>query len=157
MARKDELLQKLQATFPAEAIGTDESRRSGTAFTVRVPARRLRDAAGICEAMGFYLESITGLDFQDVTELVYHLNCYEPKSRLALRVLCEDAATPPTVSDIFPSALWLEREVHEFFGVAFTNHPDLRPLLLPEDASYHPLQKTFGKVHAHCERKEIYG
>lgn len=157
MAKKDELLQKLQAMFTAEAVGVAPSFRCGTAFTVRVPAGRLREVAGVCETTGFYLESITGLDFQDVTELVYHLNCYEPKSRLALRVLCEDAATPSTVSDIFPSALWLEREVHEFFGIAFSNHPDLRPLLLPEDADYHPLQKTFGKVHHHCERKEIYG
>ncbi len=52
------------------------------------------------------------------------------------------------MSDIFPSALWLEREVHDFFGIAFGNHPDLRPLLLPEDADYHPLRKTFGKVYA---------
>ena len=157
MARKDELRQKLQAMFTDEAVGVDPSFRTGTAFTVRIPAGRLRDAAGVCETTGFYLESITGLDFQDVTELVYHLNCYEPNSRLALRVLCEAAATPPTVSDIFPSALWLEREVHEFFGISFTDHPDLRPLLLPEDADYHPLRKTFGKVHAHRERKEIYG
>ena len=157
MARKDELLQKLQAMFSAEAVGVGDSYRSGTAFTARVPAGRLRETASVCETTGFYLESITGLDFQDVTELVYHLNCYEPKSRLALRVWCEDGAPLPTVSDIFPSALWLEREVHEFFGISFTDHPDLRPLLLPEDADYHPLQKSFGKVHAHRERKEVYG
>ena len=157
MAKKDELLQKLQEVLAAEAVGMDESYRSGAAFAARVPAGRLRETVRVCETTGYYLESITGLDFQDVTELVYHLNCYEPKSRLALRVRCEDGTPPPTVSDIFPSALWLEREVHEFFGIPFADHPDLRPLLLPEDADFYPLQKIFGKVHAHRERKEIYG
>lgn len=156
MARKDELLQQLQAMFSAETVTTDPSYRSGTALAARVPVQRLRDAANLCQTTGFYLESITALDFLDAIELVYHLNCYEPKSRLALRVLCEPAAAPPTVSDIFPSAQWLEREVHEFFGIAFIQHPDLRPLLLPEDADYHPLRKSFGKVHAHRERNEIY-
>jgi NADH-quinone oxidoreductase subunit C len=157
MAKKDELLQKLRAMFSAEAVGVDQSFRAGVALAARVTAGRLRETARVCETTGYYLESITGLDFQDLNELVYHLNCYEPKSRLALRVWCEDGNPPPTVSDIFPSALWLEREVHEFFGIPFADHPDLRPLLLPEDADFYPLQKTFGKVHAHRERKEIYG
>ena len=157
MAKKDEILQKLRAMLSEEAVCTDEQDRSGIAFSAQVPAAKLRDAASACESAGFYLESITGLDFRDTAELVYHLNCYEPMSRLALRVLCRLDEAHPTLSDIFPSALWLEREVHEFFGVAFLDHPDLRPLLLPEDADYHPLQKTFGKVYAYRERKEIYG
>ena len=158
MAKKDEIIEKLRSMLPEESISFDEADRSGVAFSAQVPAGKLRDAAGACEATGLYLESITGLDFQDTAELVYHLNFYEPKSRIALRVLLAlDQKRLPTVSDIFPSALWLEREVHDFFGIAFTDHPDLRPLLLPDDADYHPLRKTFGKVNAYRERKEIYG
>ena len=127
------------------------------ALSAQLPLAGLRDVADACEATGFYLESITGLDFRDTAELVYHLNCYEPRSRLALRVLCGHEEPVPTLSDIFSSALWQEREVHEFFGVPFKDHPDPRPLLLPEDADYHPLQKTFGKVYAYRERKEVYG
>ncbi|MDQ1336910.1 MAG: NADH-quinone oxidoreductase subunit [Thermodesulfobacteriota bacterium] len=157
MTKKDELRGRLRALFPEESFGVDEAYRTGVAFSTRVPAERLRDAAEACNETGFYLESITGLDFQDTAELVYHLNCYEPKSRVALRVLLHHDQTLLTLSDIFPSALWLEREVHDFFGISFTEHPDLRPLLLPEDADYHPLQKAFGKVNAYHERKEIYG
>jgi NADH-quinone oxidoreductase subunit C len=157
MAKKDELLQKLRAMLPEEAVRSDEQYLAGTALSVQLPVAGLRDVAGACEATGYYLESITGLDFRDTAELVYHLNCYEPKSRLALRVLRGHEEPVPTLSDIFSSALWLEREVREFFGVSFTDHPDQRPLLLPEDADYHPLQKTFGKVHAYRERKEVYG
>jgi NADH-quinone oxidoreductase subunit C len=157
MTKKDDLMEKLRAMLPAESFGVDDAYRSGVTFSVQVPAERLRNAAEVCNETGFYLESITGLDFQDTAELVYHLNCYEPKSRVALRVLLSHDQAPPTLNDIFSSALWLEREVHDFFGIPFADHPDLRPLLLPEDADYHPLQKTFGKVNAYHERKEIYG
>jgi NADH-quinone oxidoreductase subunit C len=157
MTKRDDIIQKLRDVLPEGALSRDEAYRSGVALAAQVPVEKLREAAGVCEATGFYLESITGLDFLDTAELVYHLNCYEPLSRIALRVLCAYEQPPPTLSDIFPSALWLEREVHDFFGIAFGNHPDLRPLLLPEDADYHPLRKTFGKVSAYRERKEIYG
>ena len=157
MAKKDEIIQKLIGTLSEDALCIDQECRSGIALSVQLPENRLREAVTVCEATGLYLESITGLDFLDTAELVYHLNCYEPKSRVALRVLCGHEQSVATVSDIFPSALWLEREVHDFFGISFTGHPDLRPLLLPDDADYHPLQKTFGKIYAYRERKEIYG
>jgi NADH-quinone oxidoreductase subunit C len=157
MTRRDDIGQKLRDLLSEGAIAIDKAYHSGVALAARVPLQKVREAAGVCEATGFYLESITALDFLDTAELVYHFNCYEAQSRIALRVLCGHGQTPPTVSDIFPSALWLEREVHDFFGISFDGHPDLRPLLLPEDADYHPLRKTFGKVSAYRERKEIYG
>lgn len=49
----------------------------------------------------------------------------------------------PTVSGVFPGANWHERETHDFFGIRFLGHPDLSPLLLPEDADFHPLLKDF--------------
>jgi NADH-quinone oxidoreductase subunit C len=49
----------------------------------------------------------------------------------------------PTISKVFPGANWHERETHDFFGIRFLGHPDLSPLLLPEDATYHPLRKDF--------------
>jgi NADH-quinone oxidoreductase subunit C len=49
----------------------------------------------------------------------------------------------PSISEVFPGANWHERETHEFFGIRFLGHPNLSPLLLPEDATYHPLRKDF--------------
>lgn len=49
----------------------------------------------------------------------------------------------PTVSGVFAGANWHERETHDFFGIRFLGHPDLSPLLLPEDADFHPLLKDF--------------
>jgi NADH-quinone oxidoreductase subunit C len=70
--------------------------------------------------------------------------------------MCGHDETPPTISTIFSSAAWLEREVHEFFGIQFIGNIDLRPLLLPEDTEINPLKKTFGIVAAYRKRDEIY-
>ena len=157
MAKKDEILQKLRSMLPEDATCVDEEYRAGIGFAAKVDLAKLRDAASACKEAGFYLESITALDFKDTFELVYHFNCYEPKSRIAVRMLCGHDQVSPTLSDVFATAMWQEREVHEFFGIRFADNPDLRPLLLPEDADYHPLRKTFGMVNAYHKREEIYG
>jgi NADH-quinone oxidoreductase subunit C len=157
MAKKDLLAQRLEQILPKDAVCADAEYRAGVALAAQVPANKLRDAITAGEEVGYFLESIAGLDFTDTLEVVYHLNCYEPRSRVALRVLCPPGDAPPSVSDILPGALWLEREVHDFFGIKFQGCPDLRPLLLPEDADYHPHLKTFKTAHAYRKREEIYG
>jgi NADH-quinone oxidoreductase subunit C len=157
MGKKDEIAQKLKALLPEDALQLDTLYRKGVAVSARVETGKLREAVTACDQVGYYLDAITGLDFEDGQELVYHFNCYEPLSRVAIRVLLGEGQTPPTISDIFPAALWNEREVHDFFGVEFEGSPDMRPLLLPEDADYHPLKKSFGKVSAYHKREVIYG
>jgi NADH-quinone oxidoreductase subunit C len=157
MAKCEVLTQKLQALLSEGAVSRDDTYKAGVIFSVQVPLGKLKEAVQVCEQAQYYLESLTALDFQDTFELVYHMNCYEPKARAALRVLCGHDQSPATVSDIFPSALWQEREVQEFFGIRFAGSPDMRPLLMPEDADYYPLKKTFGMVHAYHKREEIYG
>jgi NADH-quinone oxidoreductase subunit C len=49
----------------------------------------------------------------------------------------------PSVVPLYPTADWLEREVYDFFGVLFTDHPDLRRILMPEDWEGHPLRKDY--------------
>lgn len=157
MAKKEDIVQKLRAMNLDGAITADPDYKAGVAYTVRASLGKLREVASAFNEAEFYLESLTGLDFKDTAELVYHFNCYEPKSRVVLRVLCGHDETPPTVSDIFSTSAWQEREVHEFFGIGFDGNADMRQLLLPEDMDIHPLKKTFGKTHAYCTREEIYG
>jgi NADH-quinone oxidoreductase subunit C len=61
---------------------------------------------------------------------------------LRTRVPREDPQVPSVV-DLFPGAAWHERETHEMFGISFTGHPDLKPLLLPTQFEGHPLRKDF--------------
>jgi NADH-quinone oxidoreductase subunit C len=157
MAIKDELLQKVRALLPEGAVCVDEVYRTGVVFAAQVPADQIRQIVQLCSDVGYFLDTMTAIDFEDGLELVYHVNCYEPKARACFRVLFAHGFTPPTISDIYPGASWLDREVHDFYGIVFRDNPDLRPLLMYEDADCYPLLKTYGTVHAYHRREEIYG
>jgi NADH-quinone oxidoreductase subunit C len=67
-----------------------------------------------------------------------------PQKRLRVKVrLPGDDARVATVSDVWPSANWAEREVFDMFGITFDAHPDLRRVLMPEDWEGHPLRKDY--------------
>jgi NADH-quinone oxidoreductase subunit C len=77
-------------------------------------------------------------------EVVYDFSHWTTLCRIVVRTRIPRANPEvPTISDIFSGANWHERETHDFFGIKFIGHPDLKPLLLPEDADYHPLLKDF--------------
>ena len=81
---------------------------------------------------------------EDELEVVYDFNLYAARHRVCLRVRTP-RSNPQihTIAETYPIAHWHEREIHEFFGIVFIGHPYLIPLLLPEDAEYHPLLKDY--------------
>jgi NADH-quinone oxidoreductase subunit C len=66
----------------------------------------------------------------------------------------EDDARVPSAADLWPGAMFSEREVFDMFGVAFDGHPDLRRLLMPEGYDHHPLRKDF--PHQGIEPDRLY-
>jgi NADH-quinone oxidoreductase subunit C len=81
---------------------------------------------------------------EDEMEIVYDFNHYNSFCRLTVRVRVPRSNPKiPTISAIYPGADWHERETHDFFGIKFIGHPNLIPLLLPEDSDFHPLLKDF--------------
>ena len=76
-------------------------------------------------------------------ELVYHLYSLEYNDRLRLKVLCADEGPVPSLSALWRSAVWNERETYDMFGIRFDGHPDLRRILMPDDYTDFPLRKEF--------------
>jgi NADH-quinone oxidoreductase subunit C len=93
-----------------------------------------------------FLVFVTALDLPDRAsqELVYRLFSYATKLSVVIRVLLpREGGRVETVSDIYRTAEWHERETAEMFGIEFIGHPDPRKLLLPDDIDGHPLREDF--------------
>ncbi len=102
------------------------------------PYRMLYDLTAIDERTRSNREGQPPADFT----LVYHLLSFERNEDVRLKVpLRENALNAPTVTGIWPSANWYEREVWDMFGVAFEGHPGLRRILMPPTWKGHPLRK----------------
>jgi NADH-quinone oxidoreductase subunit C len=76
--------------------------------------------------------------------VVYNLYSYPLRARLIVKVpVTERDCSVDTVSDLWKTANWLEREVYDLFGIGFKNHPDLRRILMPDGYEGHPLRKDY--------------
>ncbi len=105
-------------------------------------ANKLRNEA---ELSFDFMFSLTCVDFADYFMMVYHLRSIAHNHELVLKVKIEDKEKPEVESlcHIWRTAEFLEREVYDLFGVAFTNHPDLRRILMDDDWKGYPLRKDY--------------
>jgi NADH-quinone oxidoreductase subunit C len=118
----------------------------GIDLEAAVPAESVTDAALVMYEARYTLEAITGIDWiaEERMEVVYDYVHYETGRRVTLRASVPRSNPElATVCAIYPGAEWHEREAADFFGIIFAGHPDPTPLLLPEDADFHPLRKDF--------------
>lgn len=92
-----------------------------------------------------YCASVTGVDYEDRFEVVYHLYSTAKKGGpVILKVHAgRDNPEVPSVVSIWPGADWQEREVWDLMGIGFPGHPDLRRILMWEGFKGHPLRKDF--------------
>ena len=137
-----------EAEEPQAPPGPKETdyKTKGYHLDVDLPPEKIPEAAEILLRENFFIESITGVDWIDEQQLeaVYDFNHFDELCRVVLRTRTDrDNPAIPTISHIYQGANWHERETHDFFGIKFTGHPNLEPLLLPEDADFHPLLKDF--------------
>lgn len=76
-------------------------------------------------------------------DVVYHMLAPYKNRRIRVKVMTDEETPVPTAIPVFPAANWFEREVFDFYGVLFADHPDLRRILTDYGFSGHPLRKDF--------------
>ncbi len=111
-------------------------------------------------SLGFeFLLDVTGIDNYGEDPrwtVVYHL--YHLKEHVHLRLktsVTEEKSEMPTVSEVWATADWHEREIYDMFGLRFRGHPDLRRILMWEGYPYYPLRKDFPLAGRPSELPEV--
>ena len=94
-----------------------------------------------------FLSDVTAVDYlgrEPRFMMVYNLYSIPKKDRLRVKAPVEESVTViDTVSTVWSTANWLEREVFDLFGITFTGHPDLRRIMMTDDWVGHPLRKDY--------------
>ncbi len=102
------------------------------------------------------LMDLTAVDYLDPikqTKLVYWLHQPVTYARVRVITYVNREESLPSVADLWPGADWYEREVYDLFGVAFTGHPDLKRILMPDNWQGHPLRRDYALTEESVEFK----
>ena len=111
------------------------------------------------------LIDITAVDYPEKElrfEIVYLFLSHEKNQRIILNTFIKENEFVSSLSSIFPSANWMEREVFDMYGIEFKNHPDLRRILTDYNFKGYPLRKDFPLTghnevrYSEDEKKVIY-
>jgi NADH-quinone oxidoreductase subunit C len=141
-----ELLESISQSFGPKLQEKTEF-RGETTYTILPPD--LREVAKFCrDELSFdYLIDITSVDnFGEDPRFAIVYELYSMTLALHLRLklrLAEEPGAVDTVSDIWPTANWHEREIFDMMGIKFNGHPDLRRILMWDGYPYFPLRKEF--------------
>jgi NADH-quinone oxidoreductase subunit C len=117
-------------------------------LTLTIAPEQVRAAAAAVLAAGYnFFEDMTAVDWYPASprfQLSYHILSHQLKERIRLRVLLDEASpTVESITTIWPSANYYEREVFDLFGIRFEEHPNLRRIMMPDDWKGHPLRKDY--------------
>jgi NADH-quinone oxidoreductase subunit C len=153
----DAALMGTQAVFEAHADNAAVKALSGIAtdakfdraeLTITVARKDIIAAAEAVKQAGYnFLEDVTAVDWypsEPRFQITYHILSHSLKQRVRLVVrLAQDDAVIDSITGVWPSANFYEREVFDLFGVRFNGHPNLRRIMMPDDWQGHPLRKDY--------------
>jgi NADH-quinone oxidoreductase subunit C len=117
-------------------------------LTLTVAAVDIRQAAKTVQLSGYnFLEDVTAVDWYPTEprfQISYHILSHGLKQRIRLRVFVpSDDPVIDSITPVWPSANFYEREVYDLFGVRFAGHPNLRRIMMPDEWEGHPLRKDY--------------
>jgi NADH-quinone oxidoreductase subunit C len=147
-ASNNELVQQLKTRFAGAVLAATEFIGQ---VSIRIEASRIVEVCNFLRdepaAQFNYLSDLTCVHYplgpERPLEIVYNLYSIPRNERVRLKVGIAEGESVDSVTGVWPSANWMEREVYDLFGVNFRNHPDLRRILLPPDWEGHPLRKDY--------------
>jgi NADH-quinone oxidoreductase subunit C len=137
-------LKKALAHLGLIAVADGDYAKTGYHLEVTAGPQQMPAVAQAMLEQGCFLESLTAVDLRESFSVVYHFASFYELCRTVVHASLAKGAQAPTISQVYPAADWYEREVYDLFGIKFAGHPDLKRILLPEDADFHPLLKDFG-------------
>jgi NADH-quinone oxidoreductase subunit C len=88
-------------------------------------------------------------------EVLWILYSFPHNQRIRVKTLLKDGETAPSVTSLWSTSNWLEREVFDMFGIRFEGHPDLKRILLPDGWQGYPLRKDYGILQQDTEWVKI--
>lgn len=142
----DEILKKVQDKFGSKVLKS--FRKSPKRAYIDIYPKDIVDFTRyIFKDLGLRFNIATAVDDFDAMEILYHFSHDPSGFVISVRAMLKDKNDPhiDTITTITKSAWWIEREMHELFGIEFNGNPDLRPLLLPDDwpTGVYPLRKSY--------------
>ncbi len=143
------VLEAIQSRFENEIIHTDTPYGMLTLEVLPASVPAILQFLYEDDRLRFrFLTDLCGIHYphQTAKELgvIYHVHSLENNFRIRLKAFIPEANPEiPSVTSIFRSANWQERETFDFFGIQFKGHPDLRRILNMDEMSYHPLLKQY--------------
>ena len=145
--KDDAVLESLRKQFPGEILSGQtflgQSIYTVTPGVLYDVMLALRDHP---ESPFDYLIDVSALDYlgdQERFLMVYHLYSYATKKLIRVKSRVREGDPVPSMTSIWKTTDWLEREVYDMFGILFSGHPDLKRILLPDDWHGFPLRKDY--------------
>jgi NADH-quinone oxidoreductase subunit C len=141
----------LARLLEASASAVNSAKFDRDELTIWVDRSFIREACAILrddpDCPFNYLSDLTCVDWypsEPRFEVVYHLFSIPKKERVRLKTRLDgSSAVLESVTSVWPSANFYEREVFDLFGVRFTSHPNLKRIMMPDDWEGHPLRKDY--------------
>jgi NADH-quinone oxidoreductase subunit C len=135
----------IETRFPEAII--EVTRKLNETGVILKPAALVDVSTALKNEFGFErLSSVTAVDWwpkKPRFEVVYHFHSIRNNRRLRLKLCVEEGEEVDSVTHIWTTANWYEREVFDLFGISFRNHPNLERIMMPADWEGHPLRKDY--------------
>jgi NADH-quinone oxidoreductase subunit C len=138
-------IQAIESALPAALLDAKFDRGE---LTLKIAREHIRATAGLVQKAGYnFLEDVTCVDYypdEPRFQVIYHIVSFGLKARVRLGVPVESIDPDiDSITPVWPSADFYEREVFDLFGIRFAGHPNLRRIMMPDEWEGYPLRKDY--------------